>query len=116
MAQVETVDGEPELLLIHLEVQADRERGFAARMFQYYCLLSLRYRLPVFPIVVYLAGAARGVSRESHQVILLGREVVRFFYECVGLSVFEAQEYAAMENPVAGALAALMDRSGRRSR
>ena len=34
VAQVETVGGEPELLLIHVEVQAERESDFGARMFQ----------------------------------------------------------------------------------
>jgi len=111
VAQVETLDGEPELLLIHIEVQADRERYFQERMYQYYALLWLRYRLPIFPIAVYLATSPGQPSTETYRVVLLGHEVLRFVYECVGLSALAASEYWAMGSPVAGALAALMDRS-----
>ena len=101
VAQVKTADGESEILLIHIEVQAQRERDFSRRMYQYYALLWLRYGLPIFPIVVYLSGSAKGVFRETYRVRILGREVLRFVYECVGLSALGAGRYGAMENPVA---------------
>ena len=58
LAQLDTVNGEPKLLLIHLEVQATHERNFAARMYEYYALLWFRLRLPIFPIVVYLSWSS----------------------------------------------------------
>jgi len=112
VAQVETVDGEPEILLVHIEVQAERERNFEARMFQYFTLLWLRYRLPVFPIVVYLRGDG-GLSRESYRIELLGREVVRFHYDSVSLGSLEAERYVRAGSPVGSALAALMEREDR---
>jgi len=112
VAQVETVDSEPEMLLIHVEVQADREPDFEARMFQYYALLWLRYRIPIFPIVVYLRGGA-AFSGEAYRVRLLGREVLDFRYEGVGLKALDAEAYAKLESPVAAALAALMNREGK---
>ena len=48
-------DGRPELVLIHIEVQARTELGVNERMFEYYSLLRSRHRLPIFPIVVYLS-------------------------------------------------------------
>lgn len=111
VAQAETVDGEPELLLVHLEVQAERERDFSARMYQYYALLWLRYRVPIFPIVVYLAGSSKAPARETYRMDVLGRQVLTFVYECVCLIELGAGEYGVMENPVAAALAALMDRT-----
>jgi len=39
VAQVMTLDGAPELILIHLEVQGERRGAFPARMSEYYMLL-----------------------------------------------------------------------------
>lgn len=109
VAQLETVDGDPELLLVHLEVQAERERSFDTRMFEYYALLWFRYRLPILPIVVYLSGGRQTSSREEYTVRLLGRELLKYTYDCLGFSALNAAEYAAKPNPVAAALAALMN-------
>jgi hypothetical protein len=111
VAQVKTLEGEPELLLVHLEVQANRERDFEASMYEYYALLWLRHRLPILPIVVYLAGGSEGTPQEIYRVSLLGREVLTFTYECVRLPALDAGQFATMENPLAAALAALMARS-----
>jgi predicted transposase YdaD len=108
--EVKTLDGEPELLLIHIEIEAERRKDFEARMFRYYALLWLRHRLPIFPIVVYLTSGAGGLTQEEYRSEVFGREVVRFRYECVGLGDLDAEKYAAMDNPVAAALAALMNR------
>lgn len=64
IAQVRTRDGQPELLLIHAEVQSERRGAFGARMWEYYALLRLRYRLPVLPIVLYLVPGASGITRK----------------------------------------------------
>ena len=64
-------------------------------MFQYYALLWLRYRTPIFPIAVYLKGGSTS-TRERYRVRLLDRDVLDFGFECVSLQ----------------ALAALMDRGG----
>ena len=62
VARVRTREGEPELILIHIEVQARRGREFGARMAEYYMLLRLRHRLPVLPIVLYLERGASGLG------------------------------------------------------
>ena len=49
VAKLETFDGSPELVLIHVEIQARPERDFEARMFEYYALLWSRYKIPIFP-------------------------------------------------------------------
>ena len=56
VAKLHTHDGQPELVLVHIEVQSGQEKDFEARMFEYYALLSARYRIPVYPVVVYLRG------------------------------------------------------------
>ncbi|MCS6860322.1 MAG: DUF4351 domain-containing protein [Abditibacteriales bacterium] len=85
VVEVKTLHGESELLLIHVEIEAERRKDFAARMFRYDALLWLRHRLPIFPIVVYLTSGAGGLTQEEYRADIFGREVVRFRYECIGL-------------------------------
>ena len=60
IARVQTLDGQSELVLIHIEVQKRRQKEFGARMSEYFMLLRLRFRLPVFPVVVYLERGSGG--------------------------------------------------------
>ena len=108
IAQVLTLDGVPELILIHLEVQSERRGNFPARMSEYYMLLRLRRRLPVMPIVVYLVPGAGGLTQETHTETVFDRTVLRFEYEAVGVPDLEAEDYLKLDNPLAPALSALM--------
>ena len=78
VAELGTHEGRPELVVIHVEVQFRRERGFEARMFEYYSLLSSRYKLPIFPIALYLRGGKKVLGTEEYRVQLFGRDVLRF--------------------------------------
>jgi hypothetical protein len=71
VAQVYTQEGTPELILLHIEVQAQREREFPYRMFEYYALLRLRYKVPVFPVAVYLVAGIDGLSDEARKSLLI---------------------------------------------
>jgi hypothetical protein len=80
IARVQTRDGEPELILVHVEVESRRRRALAARMLEYYMLLRLRFRLPVFPVVLYLERGAGGLGFGRHQERLFGETVLTFGY------------------------------------
>jgi len=108
VARLETRDGEPEIVLVHVEVQAKPETEFARRMFEYYALLRLHHRLPVFPIVLYLRGGP-GSTVEEYQEELFGQEQLRFRYRSVALARLSAEEYVGA-SPLGAALAALMRR------
>jgi hypothetical protein len=108
VAQVMTLDGVPELILVHIEVESQRRSNFPARMSEYYMLLRLRHRLPVLPIVVYLAPGTGGLTQETHVEEVFGKTVLRFEYEAVGLPDLEAEDYRASDNPLAPTLSALM--------
>ena len=84
-------------------------------MFEYYALLWSRYKIPIFPIVLYLHGGDAGTSQEEYRVRLFGRDVLRFRYESVRLERLNAEEYLRQVGPVGAALAALMDRSSSRN-
>ena len=80
-------------------------------MFQYYALLWLRYRKPIWPIVVYLRGGrGDGLGEEAYDVEALGQRRLRFWYHKVALARLDAREYVGRDNPVAAGLAALMNR------
>jgi predicted transposase/invertase (TIGR01784 family) len=110
VARVHTHEGVPEIILVHIEVQL-RPRGvFAYRMYQYYALLKFKYGVPVFPVAVYLQGG-KGLAAEQDREALFGEEQLRFRFKTVALAKLDAEEYVAKGNPVAAALAALMNRN-----
>lgn len=76
VAEVKTHDGDPEIVLVHVEVQARTRGDFARRMFQYYAMLWLRHSIPIFPIVVYVRGGY-GLTEEAYRQELFGLEPVR---------------------------------------
>jgi len=106
VARLETKDGEPELVLIHVEVQAEHRGDFARRMFEYYAVLRLHYRLPVFPIVLYLRGGPHSKLAEYRED-LFGQELLTFRYHSVALARLPAEEYVGT-SPLGAALSALM--------
>ncbi|MGH9461042.1 MAG: Rpn family recombination-promoting nuclease/putative transposase [Vicinamibacteria bacterium] len=108
VARLETHEGEPEFVLVHVEVQSRPEKHFARRMFEYSVLLWLRHRAPIFPVVLYLQGG-RGLRDEEYKESLFGRELFRFRYASVGLAHLWAEEYVET-GPFGAALAMLMRR------
>jgi predicted transposase/invertase (TIGR01784 family) len=108
VARLETHDGKPEILLVHLEVQARSEPEFGRRMFEYYAILRIHYRLPVLPIVLYLRGGS-GSAVEEHTEELFGEEQVRFRFRSVALARLSAEEYVDA-SALGAALSALMRR------
>lgn len=109
VAQVQTLDGKRELVLIHVEVESQpKRRTFGRRMLDYYMMLHLRHRLPVFPIVVYLARGAGGLGVEVHEESVFDKRVLMFAYHRVGIPDLSAKEYLPSNNPLAFGLAALM--------
>jgi hypothetical protein len=108
MVEVRTKEGHPEIVLVHFEVQAGREAGMPQRMAEYYWLLRLRHRKPVFPVVVYLALGAGGLTWERHTEGVFGNELLSFRYAVVGLRDLQAEEYQEKESSLAPALTALM--------
>jgi Putative transposase, YhgA-like len=108
LARVNTHQGDPEFILVHVEVQARPEKDFARRMFEYAAALWLAHKAPVFPVVLYLRGG-EGLSEEEFDLTLFGREIFRFRYAALGLARLNAQEY--LEASALGvALASLMRR------
>ena len=111
VARLETHEGEPEFVVVHVEVQSRPEKDFARRMFEYAVLLWLRHRSPIFPVVLYLQGG-KGLRDEEYRESLFGRELFRFRYAAVGLAHLWAEEYVDT-GPLGAALAVLMRQTKR---
>ncbi len=109
VAKLRNREGNPEIVLIHVEIQSRSERDFEVRMFGYYAMLWLRYQLPVFPIVVYLRGGKKGLTTEEYRTTLFGQEILRFRYMAIEMAPLDAEVYREGGGPVGAALSALMD-------
>lgn len=108
VVKVHTREGRPELILIHVEVQRDRSADMGERMFEYYCMLLLRHRVPVFPVVVYLCPGAGGLTVAQHENSVFGLPVCRFNNSVVGLPDLDAETYLETSSALGPALSALM--------
>ena len=100
LAQVHRRDGKGELLLLHMEVQGRRERGFAGRMFDYWS--RIRARMGHAPVSVALL-AGRGAWRTCGGTYRWRDHgcALRFDYVAVDLSDMDLGPWLARGNVVA---------------
>jgi len=110
VVQVETSGGEAELLVVHVEVEARARKAMGRRMWRYAMQLRLRYGKPVLPIVLYLRGGPADVAAVTVEERFEDQHLASFTYFAFGLSRSEAPEYLDRPEPLAWALAALMQR------
>jgi len=107
VAEVRTLSGDPELIVFHAEVQAQRQREFGFRMWQYYSLLRFRTGMPVFPLAIYLTPGSGDSNWDQYTEALLGEELIRFRFPIVSLPELSAKDWLTRSGP-AGALAAAL--------
>lgn len=108
VAQVESIDGPPEVVLVHVEVEARARRTMGLRLYEYAMQLWLRHRRPVVPIVLYLRGGKPDVTRETVRIDVHGEVFMSFSYLAFGVSRSTATDYLQRPEPLAWALAGLM--------
>lgn len=108
VAEVPSREGEPELVLVHVEVEATARRGIGRRLWRYAMQLRLRHDRPVLPLVLFLAGGPRGIVWRTERERLWEVELATFRYLAWGLRASSAERFARREEPLAWALAALM--------
>ncbi len=116
VAQVRTKDGEPEIVLLHIEPQRTRRKNFAERMFEYWFLLRRRHKAAVFPVALYLTPGAGGIVTEKYEVELFGKTQLTFEYHALGIPDLLEADYAGSDNPAVLAFRALMREHKRYSR
>ncbi len=109
VAELRTRSGEPEIVVVHVEVQADVRGDLGRRMLEYYSLLKAQFDAPVFPILLLLQGGQEGADTAEYRHEVFEREVLRFRYARIALARLSAREYVEA-SPLGAALAALMGR------
>jgi hypothetical protein len=110
-ARVRTISGEPELILVHTEVEQHRGPEFGDRMWEYNVLLQLREELPVLSVAVQLRTGTPGLSLETHRRSLFGLTYRFLEYWQVGLRDLDGDAYV-QAGPLLGAALSVLMRPG----
>jgi hypothetical protein len=97
-------------LLVHVEVEARARKGFGERIRSYYRWIQTRHTGQILSIALFLHGGEAGIREGRIGGDLTGPGLTEFRYLSFGLSRCRAAEYLAKPQPLAWALAALMDR------
>lgn len=113
VAEVKTINGEPETIIIHIEVEANRPQPLPMRMFEYYALLRILRRTKVLPIALVLKRGVRGLRWRTYKEDLFEQKLVQFRYGQVGLRDLKSADYLLLNDPIAATLAALMQHGNR---
>jgi hypothetical protein len=108
VAEVPAREGEPELVLVHVEIEAAARPGIGRRMWRYGMQLRLRHERPVLPLVLFLAGGPRGIAWRTERERLWEVELTRFRYLAWGIGGSTAERFVRRPEPLAWALAGLM--------
>ena len=108
VADVRTLTGEPETVIVHVEIEGNDYKLLSKRMFDYYALLRILRQQTVLPLALVLRSGAGGLKWRTYREQLWTHELVRFRYGQVGLRDLQSDEYLRLNNPVAATLATLM--------
>jgi predicted transposase YdaD len=106
LVRIHSLDDRP--LLIHVEIEARASRKMKDRLWSYCNQIQARYDTPVLTIEVCLKRGLSGVRLETWENPF-GPDFSRFRYVSLGLAGCRAAEYLDRPEPLAWALAALMD-------
>lgn len=99
--------GEPGIVLVHVENQAQPQAGFAERMFVYFSRLYQRYRCRILPIAVFSYPEKRDEA-DLFQVEFPFMSVLKFHFLKLELKKHNWREYIRGNNPIAAALLSKM--------
>ena len=96
--------GREAYFLIHFENQAQYQTKFGERLFCYFARLFEKYRLPVYPVVIFSYNSPKTAESSNYKVEFPDLEVLNFNYQVVQLNRLNWRDYLNQTNPVASAL------------
>ena len=108
VAEVRSLEGEPELVIVHVEIQREREPDFGYRMWQYYVALRLRENKPVIPVALVFYAGREGIAREEYEEAVFGESIMTFRYLQISLPLLPAEQYVQAEQVLGAGLASVM--------
>ena len=98
----------PVFFIIHIEMQASSEPGFARRMFLYYSRLLEKYNLPIYPIVLCTYEKPKRAEPDCYRIDFPGRQVLYFWFQVIQLNTLDWRKFVRSQNPIACALMSRM--------
>ncbi len=98
-----------EHLFVHVEIEARATDGMGKRLRDYRGQIQARHNCRILSIVVYVQRGKPGIHREALEDDVLGADLEAFRYVSFGLAGCNATEFLVRPEPLAWALAALMD-------
>jgi len=102
-------EGSARILLVHVEIEARARGRMDERLWGYYMQIRQRHGRLVLPILVNLRGGRPGVGLEVLEEGFEPLPTGIFRFRVLGLSGCQAAEWLPRPEPLAWALAALMD-------
>jgi len=109
VADVRTRDGQPRVIIVHIEIQREREGGdFARRMWRYYTALVQREDKPIIPIALVFYRTRAGITWETYREALFGHTISTFQYLQISLPRLDPFRYLQTGNVLAAGLASMM--------
>lgn len=102
LIQVHDRSGQEDLVLIHFEIQGDPQVNFSERLFEYYCLLYLRYKKPIIVLVILIDDDPNWHPKD-YQKDVWGEIVNHFRFKTVKLLDYRGKTEALRDsdNPFA---------------
>ena len=84
LMKVKSREGKELWVLLHIEIQGEKERGFEKRLFEYYYRLYDRYGIPIMTLAI-LADGNRAWRPSVYQAKVWGTEVLSFRFFAIKL-------------------------------
>jgi hypothetical protein len=97
LVRVNSCGGQQAVVLLHLEIQGQRQSHFAQRLFDYYCLLHLRYKQPIIVLAI-LTDDSPSWRSTRYQSIVWEQPVIHFSFYTNKLLDYRGQELILGEN------------------
>jgi hypothetical protein len=94
--------------LIHVESQASSRADFPLRMFTYFARLHEKYKLPVYPVVIFSYDTPKIPAPNQYTVAFPGETVLQLTYKTIQLNRLSWRPFLQKPNAVASALMAKM--------
>lgn len=103
------VNGEDAFIIVHFEHQSRPEQDFPLRMFLYFARFLEKYRLPIYPVVLYTHGSPRREEPSRLTVEVCGLSVLNFQYRSIQTNRIPWRAFVDRPNPVVAALMTRME-------
>jgi hypothetical protein len=97
LVRVNSCNGQQAVVLLHLEIQGQRQSHFAQRLFDYYCLLHLRYKQPIIVLAILTDDSPSWRPTRYHSVVW-EQPIIHFSFYTNKLLDYRGQELILENN------------------